>query len=85
MGFSPGEESLADAVAAQAIEAQPSFGQIKPGRGRVVRAPNSILRESTWSTSGAARKMSVILGEGKETLAHSEDGVMTNHPGRLQR
>ena len=31
------------AVAAQAIEAQPSFGQIKPWRGRVVRAPNSIL------------------------------------------
>jgi hypothetical protein len=27
---SPGEESLGAAVAAQAIEAQPSFGQIKP-------------------------------------------------------
>ena len=35
MGFSPGEESRAAAVAAQAIEAQPSFGQIKPLRGRV--------------------------------------------------
>ena len=43
MGFSPGEESLTDAVASQAIEAQPSFGQIKPLRGRVVRASNSIL------------------------------------------
>jgi hypothetical protein len=43
MGFSPGEESFTDAVAAQAIEAQPPFGQIKPWRGRVVRAPNSIL------------------------------------------
>jgi hypothetical protein len=42
MGFSPGEESLNAAVAAQAIEAQPSFGQIKPGRGRAVCAPNSI-------------------------------------------
>jgi hypothetical protein len=31
------------AVASQAIEAQPSFGQIKPWRGRVVRTPNSIL------------------------------------------
>ena len=40
---SPGEESLTGAVAAQAIEAQPSFGQIKPRRGRVVRVPNSIL------------------------------------------
>jgi hypothetical protein len=39
-----GEESLTDAVASQAIEAQPSFGQIKPWRGRVVRTPNSILR-----------------------------------------
>src|SRR5258708_15366818 len=40
---SPGEESLTGAVAAQAIEAQPPFGEIKPRRGRVVRAPNSIL------------------------------------------
>src|ERR1700735_3998945 len=38
-----GEESLTDAIASQAIEAQPSFGQIKPLRGRVVRASNSIL------------------------------------------
>ena len=40
---SPGEESQPDAVAAQAIEAQPFFGQITPWRGRVVRAPKSIL------------------------------------------
>jgi len=30
VGWSPGEESRADGVAAQAIEAQPVFGQIKP-------------------------------------------------------
>src|SRR6266478_3147863 len=42
-GRSPGEESRSDAVAAQAIEARPPFGEIKPRRGRVVRAPNSIL------------------------------------------
>ena len=42
-GRSPGEESRSDAVAAQAIEAQPSYGQIKPRRGRVVEALNSIL------------------------------------------
>jgi len=35
MGFSPGEESLPAAVAVQAIEAQPAFGQIKPMRGEV--------------------------------------------------
>jgi hypothetical protein len=32
MGFSPGEESRSDGVAAKAIEAQPIFGQIKPSR-----------------------------------------------------
>src|ERR1700730_17828851 len=37
-GHSPGEESRSGAVAAQAIEAQPPFGQIKPKRGRVARA-----------------------------------------------
>jgi len=38
---SPGEESRAAAIAAQAIEAQPSFGQIKPSRqyGSPVRRP----------------------------------------------
>src|SRR6266702_4397792 len=35
-GRSPGEESLTDAVAVQAIEAQPAFGQIKPMRGQVL-------------------------------------------------
>ena len=30
MGEAQGEESLSPAIAAQAIEAQPSFGQIKP-------------------------------------------------------
>ncbi len=37
-GRSPGEESRSGAIAAQAIEAQPSSGQIKPKRGRVARA-----------------------------------------------
>src|SRR5216683_5949385 len=35
-GRSPGKESLTDAVAVQAIEAQPAFGQIKPMRGQVL-------------------------------------------------
>src|SRR6202163_2824457 len=35
-GRSPGEESLTAAVAVQAIEAQPAFGQIKPMRGKVL-------------------------------------------------
>lgn len=41
-GGSPGEESRAAAVAAQAIEAQPSFGQIKPGEAVWLARPNSI-------------------------------------------
>ncbi len=43
-GRSPGEESLTAAVAAQAIEAQTSFGQIKPSRGPVARAGPTALR-----------------------------------------
>lgn len=39
MGVSPGEESLINGVAAQTIEAQPVFGQIKPSkRPRASRA-----------------------------------------------
>ena len=39
MGVSPGEESRADSVAAQTIEAQPVFGQIEPSqRPRASRA-----------------------------------------------
>jgi hypothetical protein len=35
-GQSPGEESLTAAIAVQAIEAWPAFGQIKPMRGQVL-------------------------------------------------
>jgi hypothetical protein len=80
MGFSPGEESLTDAIASQAIEAQPSFGQIKPLRGRVVRASNSM--EKTWPTSSAAHKWSGVPGEEMETLAHRKDGIRTPPPAR---
>jgi hypothetical protein len=43
MAKGQGKKVAPSAIAAQAIEAQPSFGQIKPWRGRVVRVPNSIL------------------------------------------
>jgi hypothetical protein len=33
---SPGEENLTAAIAVQAIEAQPAFGQIEPMRGQVL-------------------------------------------------
>jgi hypothetical protein len=50
MGFSPGEESRSDGVAAQAIEAQPVFGQIKPRRGQVLACVEQHPREKTWLT-----------------------------------
>ena len=43
MGEAQGKKVDPSAVAAQAIEAQPPFGQIKPGRARCSRAQNSIL------------------------------------------
>ena len=51
MGKAQGKKVDPSAVAAQAIEAQPSFGQIKPLRGRVVRAPNGTL----WRSGGGRR------------------------------
>ena len=36
MGKAQGEESLTAAIAVQAIEASPAFGQIKPMRGQVL-------------------------------------------------
>ena len=41
---SPGEESRSAAVAAQAVEAQPAFGQIKPMRGRGARVRRTAFR-----------------------------------------
>ncbi len=52
-GRSPGEESLGAAVAAQAIEAQPSFGQIKPSEARADRGSAAIPKEKTWRMSPA--------------------------------
>src|SRR5205807_6232087 len=53
-GRSPGEESLTDAVAAQAIEAQPSSGQIS--QREAVVAPNSILGEDVADVRGPAQE-----------------------------
>jgi len=50
MGESPGEESRSDAVAAQAIEAQPVSSQIRPSRGKVRRAPERHRGEGTANT-----------------------------------
>ena len=66
-GRSPGEESLTAAVAVQAIEAKPAFGQIKPMRGEVLACTNSVL-EMCQPAIGAHKKPR-ISSEGKENLS----------------
>jgi hypothetical protein len=68
MGFSPGEESRSAAVAAQAIEAKPSCGQIRQREARWSRA-GQLRQEETWPRSVFARKKPDSPGEGKESLA----------------
>jgi hypothetical protein len=69
MGFSPGEESRSDGVAAQAIEAQPVFGQIRPSRGQVLACAEQHPREKTWRMSVVPHKMSVSSVVEKEAMA----------------
>jgi hypothetical protein len=69
MGFGPGEESLDDGVAAQAIEAQPVFGQIKPARGQVLARTEQHPREKTWPLSVCRHKRSAGTGVEKQALA----------------
>ncbi len=66
-GRSPGEESRTDAVAAQAIEAQPSSGQISQGEavGRAEQHP----REKTWLTEKVLYKSAGTPVEEKEAVA----------------
>src|ERR1700688_1132104 len=82
MGFSPGEESLTAAVASQAIEAQPSFGQIKPGRGRVARAPNSTLGRRRGGRGGPSRFGRAFPGVKQEPGRTDKDNVMIQPAAR---
>ena len=66
-GRSPGEESLTAAVAVQAIEAQPAFGQIKPMRGQVLACAEQHFGDVP-ATIGSNKKPR-IPGEGKGNLA----------------
>jgi hypothetical protein len=68
-GRSPGEESRADGVAAQAIEAQPVFGQIRPSRGQVRPCSEQHPQEKTWVMSVVLHKVSAHSGVEKETMA----------------
>jgi len=76
MGFSPGEESRADGVAAQAIEAQPVFGQIRPSRGQVRPCAEQRPQEKSWRMSVAQHKMSNGAGVEKEAVAQEKAGLL---------
>jgi hypothetical protein len=68
VGWSPRGRKSHHRRCGQAIEAQPSFGQIKPPRGHVDRAPNSI-REKTWRASGGRGARVADTGLSAEDIA----------------
>ncbi len=76
MGFSPGEESRSAGIAAQAIEAQPVFGQIRPSRGQVRPCAEQHPQEKTWRMSVVPRKMADGSGVEKETVAQEKAGLL---------
>jgi len=76
MGFSPGEESRSADVAAQAIEAQPLFGQIRPSRGQVRPCAEQHPQEKSWRMSVVPHKMSDGSGVEKETVAQEKAGLL---------
>jgi hypothetical protein len=76
MGLSPGEESRSGDVAAQAIEAQPVFGQIRPSRGKRCSRAEQHPQEETWRMSVVPRKMSDESSVEKETVAQEKAGLL---------
>src|SRR5258708_10872451 len=65
---SPGEESLTAAIAVQAIEAQPAFGQIEPMRGQVLAgALNSIFERRRGSYRSVYSRRPVYQAKNEKT------------------
>jgi hypothetical protein len=81
MGEAQGKKVDPSAVAAQAIEAQPSFGQIKPRRGHVARVrPTASSGEDVADKKRPSKRVS-SSGEGKETLAYKQAAAVSpNQP-----
>src|SRR5262245_20542115 len=79
---SPGEESRAGAIVAQAIEVQPSFGQIKPSRRLGRRSGSS--RRKTWRISTETHKRLGLSGEEKE-MRSCRSAAVTAHPEERAR
>jgi len=67
MGKAQGKKVVSDGVAAQTIEAQPVFGQIKPSQRPGASRSETQSWEKTWLISVMLYKRSEQLGEEKET------------------
>jgi hypothetical protein len=72
MGFSPGEESRSGAVAAQAIEAQPSSGQISQREAAWFARTEQHAQEKTWRSTVTLHKGDSAHGEEKEAVAYQK-------------
>src|SRR5271166_3888071 len=71
-----GKKVDSDGVAAQAIEAQPFFGQIKPKRGQALSCLQQHPREKTWRISIAKNKGAQRTGAEKEPVAQKRDASL---------
>ena len=69
MGEAQGKKVDTGAVAAQAIEAQTSSGQISQGEAVWFARTEQHHREKTWQTADVLHKRYTVPGEEKETLA----------------
>jgi hypothetical protein len=67
MGEAQGKKVVSDGVAAQTIEAQPVFGQIKPSQRPGASHAETQSWEKRWLISVMLYKRSEQLGEEKET------------------
>jgi hypothetical protein len=88
MGQSPGEESLATAIAAQAIEAEPSFGQINPIETECVNAgPKGSCERPRGFSHGkmkAARSPFFEAGGKRSRALARAQGALAAHPQERQ-
>jgi hypothetical protein len=72
----PGEESRSADVAAQSIEAQPVFGQIRPSRGQVRPSAEQHPQQKSWRMSVVPHKMADGSGVEKEAVAQEKAGLV---------
>src|SRR5271165_5350790 len=71
-----GKKVDSDGVAAQSIEAQPFFGQIKPKRGQALACLEPHPREKTWRISTYENKGAQRTSVEKEPVAQKRDASL---------